>query len=159
MEEQNKAVVERLLTIFAGKADISSGVEIIAQDVISHMDNYTFQGINVWARWVSFIRSRGRVSELDLTLDRLVVNPDQTITPYGRWKALYKGKPVVSAEVSATYRLKDRMIVEIWTTRKNYILTFGPIMRSRVGCLLILLYHSFWNKLAGRLDLRLRSAE
>lgn len=147
MDESATFVVERLLTILAGRTGVSKGAEIIDQNVISHMDDYTFRGIGAWGNWITFIRSRSRVSELDLIRDRFVVNPDHTISAYGKWVATRHGKRVVSDEVSATYRVKEGLIVEIWTTRTNYTLIFGPMMRYRIGCLLVLLRLWLWSRL------------
>lgn len=151
MEEQNKAVVADLTTIIAGKTEISRASDFISQNVISHMDNFTIQGINAWTSWLSFIRTRSRVSELDLVMDRIEVNADQTVTAYARWHARRKGKVVISDEVSAIYRLEDGKITEIWTKRTNYTLIFGPLIRYRLGLLLVMFHVYLWGRLPGRL--------
>jgi hypothetical protein len=153
MEDTGKATVSRLMGILAGKTPIPDGVEIIAQDVVSHMDGFTFSGINTWANWLRYIRTRSRVAELDLQVDRLVANDDGTISAYGRWKALDRGTQIFSKEVWARYRVRNGKVIEIWTTRTNYVFMLGPIMRSRVGLMLIMLHVYFWGKATGRLDL------
>ena len=148
MSEDNTEVVRRLLDVLAGKTPVSQGALLIDRDVVSHLDGYTVHGIAAWAKWLSFIRSRSRVSQLDLTCDRITVNADQTITPYGRWVANRNRTRVVSDEVSATYRIENGKVVEIWTTRTNYLLIFGPMMRYRLGCLLVLLRSMAWSRTA-----------
>lgn len=148
MSEDNTEVVRRLLDVLAGKTPVSQGALLIDRNVVSHLDGYTAHGIAAWAKWLSFIRSRSRVSQLDLTCDRITVNADQTITPYGRWVANRNGTRVVSDEVSATYRIENGKVVEIWTTRTNYLLIFGPMMRYRLGCLLVLLRSMAWSRTA-----------
>ena len=158
MDEAGKATVSRLIEILAGRTPISQAPEIVAQDVVSHMDGYTFRGINTWAKWLSYVRTRGRVGSPDLETDRLVTNEDGTITAYGRWKARKDGEPVLSTEVWARYRVMDGKVVEIWTTRANYVFILGPIMRTRVGLLLVMLRVFFWSRIPGRLDLHTEPA-
>jgi len=157
MEEARKATILRLLQIVAGETPIPRGVELIAQDVVIHMDGHTFYGINTWANWLSYIRTRGRVADLDVEVDRLVSNVDGTISAHGRWKARQQGKEVFSREVWARYRVVDGVVVEIWTTRTNYAFMVGPIMCSRAGHLLIMLHVFFWAKRSGMPDLRTSS--
>jgi hypothetical protein len=156
MEEQPTVILAQLFRILAGKTPIEAGTHLIAQNVISHMDErYTFHGINAWANWISFIRSRRRVSDLDLICEQMVANPDGTITASGYWKARYKGREVVSNALVATYRVQDGKVVEIWTKRKNYILIFGPMMKYEPGWVTVMVYLGLWNRLPGRLDLRI----
>ena len=153
MDEAGKATVSRLIEILAGRTPISRAPEIMAQDVVSHMDGFTFRGINTWANWLSYVRTRSRVGDPDLETDRLVTNQDGTITAYGRWKGRRDGEPVLSPEVWARYRVVDGKIVEIWTTRANYVFILGPIMRTRAGLLLVMLHVFFSSRISGRLDL------
>jgi len=153
MDEAGKVTVSRLIEILAGRTPISHAPEIMAQDVVSHMDGYTFRGINTWANWLSYVRTRSRVAGPDLETDRLVTNEDGTITAFGRWKGRKDGEPVLSTEVWARYRVVDGKVVEIWTTRANYVFILGPIMRTRVGLLLVMLRVFFWSRTSGGLDL------
>jgi hypothetical protein len=150
-----EATIMRLMGILAGRTPITEGVDIIAQDVVSHMDGFTFRGINTWANWLRYIRTRSRVADLDLVVDRLVRNDDGTITAYGNWKAQDQGETIRSKEVWARYRVVDGKVVEIWTTRTNYIFMLGPIMRTRAGLIAVMLHVFFWGRDSRRLDLRL----
>ena len=151
--EAKRATIARLMTILAGKTPIPAGQEFISQDVVSHMDGLTFHGINCWANWLSFIRTRTRVSDLDLKVSRIVANEDGTVTAFGSWHALQDGRPVVSAEGTATYRFHGGKIVEIWTTRTNYLLIFGPQLQSKAYLYALLGYLYFWKRMPGRYDL------
>jgi hypothetical protein len=150
--DSGKATVSRLIEILAGKTPISRAPEIMAPDVLSHMDGYSFRGIDTWAVWLSYIRTRSRVAGPDLEVGRLVVNEDGTITAYGWWKTLRNGETVLSPEVWACYRVVDGKVVEIWTTRANYVFILGPIVGTRLGLLLVMLRLFVWSKTAGRLD-------
>ncbi len=149
MEEAGKATILRLLNIVAGKAPIPHGVELLAQDVVIHMDGHTFQGINSWALWISYLRSRSRVAGLDVEVERLVTGADGTITAHGRWKAMRRGKIAFSRDLRVRYRVVDGVVVEIWTTRINYAFPVGPMMDSRPGHLLVMLHAYLWAKKAG----------
>lgn len=152
--ERDRATIARLMTILAGKTPIPAGREIMSQDVVSNMDGFVGRGINCWANWIGYIRSRPRVQDLDLVVDRIVDNPDGTISAYGRWHAERKGQRVVSELGKATYRFENGRVVEIWTTRTNYILQFGGWLHSRVGLLWVVLHFNYWRRFVGRIDLR-----
>lgn len=154
MVEAGKTTISRLLRIVAGDAPISHGVELIAQDVVIHMDGHTFHGINAWAVWITYIRTRNRVTDLDVEVERMVGNADGTITAHGRWKAWQQGEEVYSRDVWARYRVVDGVVVELWSTRTNYAFMIGPIMGSLAGHLLVMLHVYFWAKSSGVPDLR-----
>jgi hypothetical protein len=154
MEEAGKTTISRILRIVAGDAPIPHGVDLIAQEVVIHMDGHTFTGINTWANWISFLQTRNRVSGLDVEVETMVRNADGTITASGRWKAQKQGQVVFSKQVAARYRVVDGVVVEIWTTRSNYAFIVGPLMRTRIGHLLVMLHVFFWSKSSGVPDLR-----
>ena len=154
MEAAGEKTILQVLQIVAGKAPIPHGVEHIAQDVTIHMNGHTFRGINTWANWISYIRTRGRVSDLEVEVGDLVTHEDGTITARGRWKAQCRGKEVFSKEISARYRVVDGIIAEIWTTRTNYAFMVGPMMYCCAGHLAVMLHVFFWAKMFGVPDLR-----
>ena len=158
MEDASKTTILRLLRIVAGETPISHGVELLAQDVVIHMDRHTFQGINTWAAWISYLRTRSRVADLDVMVERLVNNADGTITAHGRWKASRHGVEVFSQDLRVDYKVADGVVVEIRTTRTNYAFPVGPLMASRIGHLLVMLHVFFWAKGSGVPDLRTSSS-
>jgi hypothetical protein len=153
MEDAGKTTILRLLGIVAGKAPIPHGVEVMAQDVVIHMDAHTFRGINTWANWISYIRTRNRVEGPDLQIESMVTNEDGTITARGRWRAQRQGEEHFSREIWARYRVVNGKVVEVWTTRTNYSFLVGPLMGNSAGHLLIMLHVFFWAKNSGGTDL------
>ena len=152
-KETNRATVARLMTILSGDAPIESGAEFISHDVVAYVDGWRFQGINVWANWIRYIRSRERVSSPTLLLDELVVERDRTVSVRGRWRGERGGRPVISKAGEARYRLVDGHIVEIWSTRRNYALLCGAHVEYRAGFAMELLRAQRWKKRAPQLDL------
>jgi len=131
--ERNRATVTRLLDILSGKSPIESGVELIAQDVVANVDGWRFQGINVWANWIQYLRTRGRMDALTLFVDEVTVNQDATVTARGCWSAMRGERRVFSKSCSARYRLENGRIVEIWSTRRNYAFMCGVHTEGRAG--------------------------
>ncbi|MGV3724070.1 MAG: hypothetical protein ACO1SX_24525 [Actinomycetota bacterium] len=158
MDDVGNATVSRLIEVLAGSLPITEAREILAQDVVSHMDGFTFRGINTWARWLSYIRTRSRVGAPGLVTDRLVTNEDGTVTAYGKWKGRKDGDTALSPEVWARYRVVGGKVVEIWTTRSNYVFILGPMVGTRLGLLLVMLQVFFWGKAADAPDLRMEPA-
>jgi hypothetical protein len=153
MTEAAQATVSRLIEILAGRAPLSDAPEIVAPEVVSHMDGFTFRGIDTWAKWLSYVRDRSRVGSPDLVTDRLVTHPDGTVTAYGRWKGQRGSEAVLSDEVWARYRVVEGKVVEIWTQRENYVFLLGPIIRSLPGLLVVMLRVFFWSRTSGKVGL------
>jgi hypothetical protein len=151
--EANCAVVARLMAILSGDAPIESGAGFVAPDVVAHVDGWRFQGINVWANWIEYIRTRARVTAPTLLLDELVVAADGTVTACGRWSGLRGGRPVISKSCVARYRLVEGRIVEIWSTRGNYAFLCGAHLEYRWGFALELLRAQWWKARAPQFDL------
>lgn len=143
--QRDRDVVERLVEMIAGTRDTADAPMVLHHDVISHMDGLTFRGISAWQTWLAFIRAHSRVANLTADCDRIVTNPNQTLTVYGRWRGNAQGLPAGSKEVWATYRVQNGRVVEIWTTRTNYTFILGPIMRFRIGLLIVLAYVGIWS--------------
>ena len=152
--EANRAAVARLVSILNGETPIEAGTDVVALDVVAHVDGWTFQGINVWANWIAYIRSRGRVSAPSLLVDDVLVNPDATITVFGRWRGVRFGRSATSLPGAARYRLERGRIVEIWSTRRNYSFLCGMHTVFHSGFALELLRLQWVRRRATRLDLR-----
>jgi hypothetical protein len=141
------------MTILSGHAPIESGTELMAPDVVAHVDDWHFQGINVWANWIRYIRTRERVTAPTLLLDELVVERDATVIARGRWSGVRAGRLVTSKPGLARYGLVEGRIVEIWSTRRNYALLCGAHVQYRAGFAAELLRARRWKARAPQLDL------
>jgi flavin-dependent dehydrogenase len=155
-ERDDVAVVLQLLRVVSGKEPLERGRELVAQDVVCHLDALTGRGINTWGRWVAFVRSRGLVG-FTADVERVETAPGGLVTVHGRIRGERDGRTVVSAPGAATYRVAGGRIVEIWTTRNNYAAVFGFRARSAAGWLLVLAQLAVWSRLPGRPDLRVPS--
>lgn len=144
MSEQNRRIVERLLPFLVQKQDLALTDELISSDVLAHMDQYTAHGRVIWMQWVRFINSRRSVRLLDTVQEEIVVHADERVTASGKWKGLRKGEVIFSAPISATYKVEQGKIVEIWTKPDNYTFMLGPLMQSPLGVAGILLYFKVW---------------
>ncbi len=151
--ETNRATVARLMTILSGELPIHAGSEIIAPDVVAHVDCWRFQGINVWANWIHYLRTRGRVAEPTLLLDELAVGPDAKVSIRGRWQGVRDGRVATSKPGAATYRLENGRIAEIWSTRTNYAFLCGTHVEYHLGLAYELLRTQWWRTRVPRLDL------
>jgi len=151
--ERNRTTVTRLLDILSGTSSIESGVELIAQDVVANVDGWRFQGINVWANWIQYLRTRGCVDALTLFVDEVTVNQDATVTARGCWSAMRGERRVFSKSCSARYRLENGRIVEIWSTRRNYAFMCGVHTEGRAGFAAELVRAWWWKMRAPQLDL------
>ena len=151
--ERNRATVTRLLDILSGKSPIECGVELMAPDVVANVDGWRFQGINVWANWIQYLRTRGRMDALTLFVDEVTVNQDATVTARGCWSAMRGERRVFSKSCSARYRLEHGRIVEIWSTRRNYAFMCGVHTEGRAGFAAELVRAWWWKMRAPQLDL------
>jgi hypothetical protein len=143
-----EALVTRLLGVISGDAPMSDAEQLLAPDVISHMDQFTVRGTDVWADWLAFLRSRagGRVKA---DADRFVTNADGTISAFGCLWVERVGKPR-DQQHRATYRVENGRIVEVWTTRENYASIFGTKVRHPLRWLLVLVEMAIWRRLPSR---------
>jgi hypothetical protein len=154
----DRATVARLMSILAGETPIEAGAELIAADVVAHVDRWTFRGIDVWASWIHYIRTRPHLTSPTLAVDALEVRQDGTVTARGRWRAYRACRPLISDPGVAHYRLVDGRIVEIWSTRHNYAFLCGAHVHSHWGFALELLRVRRWKRGAAPMDLRTRSS-
>ncbi len=149
MSAPDQAVVSRLMEVIGGRRPMDEASRLLAPDVVCHMDRYTVRGVGSWAAWVAFIRSRG-VDRLEPEVDRMESGPGGMVTAHGRLRGVRRGRPVSGGDGSATYRLRDGRIVEIWTTRRNYEVLFGRMTRHPLSWLLVLAHLAVWSRLPGR---------
>src|SRR5512138_263289 len=157
--ETNRATVARLMTILSGELPIEAGSEIIAPDVVAYVDRWRFQGINVWANWIDYLRSRERVARPTLLVDELHVHDDARITVRGRWQGLRNRGVVTSKPGVASYRLENGRIVEIRSTRSNYAFLCGTHLEYPWGFAFELVRSQWRRRRAPRLDLLQRPSQ
>jgi hypothetical protein len=141
-------VVARLLAAVGGDGSLADVVHLLAPDVVCHMDRFTARGPQVWIDWVLFIRSQG-VQNLKVEIERLETGADGIITAFGGFTAGSGGSPT-SREGTARYRVAEGRVAEIWTSRWNYEIVFGPEVRHPLRWWLVLLRMALWRRLPGR---------
>ena len=143
----DEALVVQLLAVISGAAPMSDAERLLAPDVISHMDRWTVRGITVWYDWLAFLLSKAKGS-VTVELDRMVHDGD-TITAYG-FLRMANAPQATRQEHQATYRIENGRIAEVWTTRGNYEMIFGPKVRHPVRWLLVLVEMAIWRRLPWR---------
>jgi hypothetical protein len=148
-EQAHRQVLDRLAEALSGRMDLEAGATLFEPDVIVHMDRYTFTGVGAWQTWVAFIRSRPGMADLQIDCDGLVVQDVDTVTAYGHWRA-GTGPQARAMLATATYRFHEGRIAELWTTRSNYEMMFGPLVRWHVGLLLVFARLLLWMRLSRR---------
>ena len=141
-------VVARLLATVGGDVPLTEAVHLLAPDVICHMDRFTARGADAWLDWVEFIRSRG-VPNVKVEVARIETGADGIIIAFGGFTAGSR-ETVSSRGGSARYRVVDGRVAEIWTSRWNYEIIFGPKVRHPLRWLLVLLRMALWRRQPGR---------
>ena len=144
----DQGVVARLLAAVGGDAPLTEAVHLLAPDVVCHMDQFTARGADAWIDWVEFIRSRG-VEDLKVEVERFETGADGIITAYGGFTAGLGGTSAPRG-ASARYRVVDGRIVEIWTSRWNYEVIFGPKVHHPLSWMLVLVRMALWRRVSRR---------
>lgn len=115
--------VREFLTVAGGESDIATGLRLLADDILMHMDNrYTLQGTDRWRDFIRYLRHRRSSLGLQLACDKIETQDDRA-TFYGHWfdsEGIVLDPPVI-----ATFRFEGDRIVELWSRRKNYVHLFG----------------------------------
>lgn len=146
MTEQNIAVVRHLAHILEGRKPLTDIKSLLSPNTVTHFDDLAIKTTpQSWQIWVQFLGEQGRVSKARGELIEIVANEDQTITLRGKWLGERNGKQVTSKPGEATYRLKDGLIVDIWTNHTNYTFFF-KLMRYRLTLNLVFLYFIIWRR-------------
>ena len=143
-----EALIARLLAVISGDAPRAEATQLLAPDVICHMDQFTVRGIDVWFDWLDFLLSKAKGS-VRADLDRFEAHSDGTITAYG-WLRVENSTERTSQQNWARYRVDENRIAEVWTTRGNYEAVFGAKVRHPLTWLLVLLEMAVWRRLPWR---------
>jgi len=144
----DEALIVRLLAVISGDAPRAEATRLLAPDVISHMDQFTVRGIDVWFDWLDFLLSKAK-GNVRADLDRFEANPDGTITAYG-WLTVENSAELTPQQNWARYRVDENRIAEVWTTRGNYESIFGAKVRHPLSWMLVLLEMAVWRRLPWR---------
>jgi flavin-dependent dehydrogenase len=129
----DEAIVLQLAEVIAGRLAPGWVEQLLAPDVVSHVDGLTAKGQSVWKEWLHFLRSRPGMDDLELVDVELHPLADGRIVAVARWKLGER----ISEPVSATYRVEDGRIVEIWTSKTNYEFILGDRARSTASMVAI----------------------
>jgi hypothetical protein len=141
----DEALIARLLAVISGDAPRAEAEQLLAPDVISHMDQFTVHGIDVWYDWLDFLLSKAK-GNVSVDLDRFDAHPNGTITAYG-WLRVERSPERTPQQNWARYRIDGNRIAEVWTTRSNYERIFGAKVRHSVSWMLVLLEMAVWRRL------------
>jgi hypothetical protein len=144
----DEALVARLIDVIGGRVPMSEAEHLLAPDVVSHMDGYTVRGTAVWIDWLAFLLSKAKGS-VTVEVDRMVTGRDGRITVFG-WLQAPHTADSARRQHRATYRVENGRIAEIWTTRGNYEMIFGPKVRHPVRWLFVLVEMAVWRRLPWR---------
>ena len=124
-----REVIEQILRIVAGPADVRDVARYMRKDVVVHMDSLTFRGLSGWQKWIRYSHAKcGLEATRFEILDIEERQPDHLrVQLQGHGRRL--GRPVVSNPAYVTYRFSGNLVAETWTTRHNYRFFFGDRIR------------------------------
>lgn len=144
LDQRCVSAVLLLFDILAGRQDLSLAATVLDRQVVIHVDGYSFVGIDAWETWISFIRSRRRVSDIEVIIDHMAVFGGDRLVVSGHWQGNRNGVRTASEPCTVSYRFDGGYITEIHTTRRNYAFVFGRGVRCVVFYLLLLGYVWIW---------------
>ena len=134
--------VREFLKVAGGENDIATGLGILSDDILMHMDNrYTLQGHHRWCDFIRYLRRRRSLLGLGLACERIETEGDRA-TFYGRWydsDGEFLDPPVI-----AVFRFEGDRIVELWSRRLNYVNLFGQQILKTAGFWVFALRAYFW---------------
>ena len=145
LRSADEELIAQLLGVISGDAPRADAEQLLAPEVISHMDQFTVRGIGVWYDWLDFLLSKAKGS-VTVDLDRFEHHPDGTITAYG-WLRVALSPERTPQQNWARYRVDGNRIAEVWTTRSNYERIFGAKVRHSLSWMLVLLEMAVWRRL------------
>jgi hypothetical protein len=129
----DEAIVMQLAEVIAGRLAPGWVEQLLAPDVVSHVDGLKAKGQAVWKEWLHFLRTRPGMDGLELVDIDPHTLADGRILAVARWQLGSRS----SEAISATYRVNDGRIVEIWTSRTNYEFILGDRARSTASMVAI----------------------
>ena len=145
LRSADEELIAQLLAVISGDAPRADAERLLAPDVISHMDQFTVRGIDVWYDWLDFLLSKAK-GNVTVDVARFERHPDGTITAYG-WLRVEHSPERTPQQNWARYRVDGNRIAEVWTTRSNYERIFGAKVRHSLSWMLVLLEMAVWRRL------------
>ena len=145
LRSADEELIAHLLAVISGDAPRADAERLLAPDVISHMDQFTVHGIDVWYDWLDFLLSKAK-GNITVDVARFEHHPDGTITAYG-WLRVERSPERTPQQNWARYRIDGNRIAEVWTTRSNYERIFGAKVRHSLSWMLVLLEMAVWRRL------------
>jgi len=142
-------VVLGLVRVINGESPRLSAKDYLDPSVNIHMDSARHCGIELWYKWIYLIRNCGRLCNLymtpcELSCDR--ENPNIVHLSI-RWSGIERSRwtPVVAPEIyHLRYLVENCRIIEVWTTKSNYIFIFGLWIRYSILYRLLFLWAIFY---------------
>lgn len=140
--------VREFLKVAGGDNNIAAGLQILADDILMHMDGrWTLQGHARWRDFIRYLRRRRTLLGLRLACDKVEIEDDRA-TFFGHW--YHAERDVPDGQVVATFRFNDDRIVELWSRRTNYVSLFGKGILTTPGFYVFAYRALFWCRLSRR---------
>jgi stearoyl-CoA desaturase (delta-9 desaturase) len=142
-------VVLGLVRVINGESPRLSAKDYLDPSVNIHMDSARHCGIELWYKWIYLIRNCGRICNLYMTPCKLSCdreNPNIVHLSI-RWSGIERSRwtPVVAPEIyHLRYLVENCRIIEVWTTKSNYIFIFGSWIRYSILYRLLFLWAIFY---------------
>ncbi len=150
MTDDDRALLERLEAVLSDEAPLSDVPALFTDPVELHWDGRLLQSSSSgWSRWVTWMRTRGRVDGLTVRVDALEALPDGRILGTGCWRGRIDGQESEGPPVRVHYRVEGGRIAALWTGWHNYAWVFGVPPHRRWSAWWVLGRFALWSRLAG----------
>ena len=146
-QSQYTTIIDALFEVISSGAPTQTASRYIATDVMMEMDNITTQGFRYWRLWVEYMWRFGGFDTLTLTRTETRLEGDWARVS-GTAAARRADKPPVIHDIHVNFRFNRDKIVEIQTTRHNYVAAFGAKIQSRFLFRCMLLHMLAWARIA-----------
>ncbi len=130
-------VVFALVRVISGELPRLAAEAFLDPHVKIHVDIANHRGITLWYKWIHLIRNCGRIRDLRMTPCEVRCDPrDPGLVHLSmRWSGIDRTRrtPVTAPDLyHLRYLVRDGRIVDIWTTKINYVFVFGEWIRYSV---------------------------
>jgi len=126
-----------LVRVINGEMPRLSAKNYLDPDVEIHMDSANHRGIRGWYKWIHLIRNCGRIRDLRVVPCDVRCSPREPniVLLSSRWSGIERSgrAPSTTPDIyHCKYLVRDGRIVEIWTSKRNYVFIFGRWIRYAV---------------------------